>query len=287
MKTKFVITYVFISSTFLAQASDTCKEEFQLINSILLERKEFYEKFPCPNSVRYNHEQNKDPLFNQKKLAALQSLENKKAVYASLYPDSQRLRISFIYGSTIPLKYLNGAPTEISKTSSAITEILPKPRTPMVQNFQSSGNSRSSCGPKSYKVIRPTQLQAQRLNPKDLQTMQMLNMPKSSYQRILEEHQFKIEQRKKERIQTQLEKKIEIKKREKARLSQLDQMAPVYDSEFRTFTGKNGNTMQAKLVAFSAFLKKAKIQDSDGKNHEIPLSHFSRKDFQYLQKWWP
>jgi len=71
MKTKFVITYLIISCTFILQAVDSFKAEIQLINSILLERKEFYEKYPCPKSVRYNPEQNKDPLFNQKKLAAL------------------------------------------------------------------------------------------------------------------------------------------------------------------------------------------------------------------------
>ena len=302
MKTKFVITHLIISCTFALQAADSYQAEIQLINSILLERKEFYEKFPCPKSVRYNPEQNKDPLFNQKKLAALKSLENKKALYASLYPDSQRLSISFIFGSTIPLQYLSDARKEVSKTSSLSPKIstkssrtLPtssirqnaKLRTPLARNFQNSGNTRSSCGPKGCKVVRPAQLQAQQLNPKDLQTLQMLYMPKSPYQEMLEERQSKIDQRKKERIQSQLKKKTEIEKREQARLAQLDQMAPVHDSQFRTFTGKNGNTMEAKLVAFSALLKKAEIQDTDGKNHEIPLSHFSRKDFQYLQKWWP
>ena len=302
MKTKFVITHLIISCTFALQAADSYQAEIQLINSILLERKEFYEKFPCPKSVRYNPEQNKDPLFNQKKLAALKSLENKKALYASLYPDSQRLSISFIFGSTIPLQYLSDARKEVSKTSSLSPKVstkssrtLPtssirqntKLSTPLVRNFKNSGNTRSSCGPKGCKVVRPAQLQAQQLNPKDLQTLQMLYMPKSPYQEMLEERQSKIDQRKKERIQSQLEKKSEIEKRQQARLAQLDQMAPVHDSQFRTFTGKNGNTMEAKLVAFSAFLKKAEIQDTDGKNHEIPLSHFSRKDFQYLQKWWP
>ena len=302
MKTKFVITYLIISCTFVVEAVDSYQAEIQLINSILLERKEFYEKYPCPKSVRYNPEQNKDPLFNQKKLAALKSLENKKALYTSLYPDSQRLSISFMFGSTIPLQYLNHGQTEGFKPSSSSPKISPKspqtlptssikqntkPRTPLVRNFQNSGNTRSSCGPKGCKLIRPNEPQARQINPKDLQTLQMLYMPKSPYQEMLKERQSKIDQRKKERIQSKLEKKIEAEERAQARLAQLDQMAPVHDSEFRTFTGKNGNTMEAKLVAFSAFLKKAEIQDTEGKNHEIPLSHFSRKDFQYLQKWWP
>ena len=96
-------------------------DQIEALNQILasLERKEFYEKYPCPKSVRYNPEQNKDPLFNQKKLAALKSLENKKALYTSLYPDSQRLSISFMFGSTIPLQYLSHGQTEGFKPSSS------------------------------------------------------------------------------------------------------------------------------------------------------------------------
>ena len=115
----------------------------------------------------------------------------------------------------------------------------------------------------------------------------MLYMPKSPYQEMLNERQSKIDQRKRKGYNLNWKKRSKLRKEKQARLAQLDQMAPVHDSEFRTFTGKNGNTMEAKLVAFSAFLKKAEIQDTEGKNHEIPLSHFSRKDFQYLQKWWP
>ena len=47
MKTKFVITHLIISCTFALQAADSYQAEIQLINSILLERKEFYEKFPA------------------------------------------------------------------------------------------------------------------------------------------------------------------------------------------------------------------------------------------------
>ena len=135
-------------------------------------------------------------------------------------------------------------------------------------------------------MVRPAQLQAQQLNPKDLQTLQMLYMPKSPYQEMLEERQSKIDQRKKERIQSQLEKKrAKLKRDNKHDLPSWIRWHPCMILNFE-LSPQNGNTMEAKLVAFS-ISQKSRDSDTDGKNHEIPLSHFSRKDFQYLQKWWP
>ena len=59
------------------------------------------------------------------------------------------------------------------------------------------------------------------------------------------------------------------------------------EEKYRLFSGRNGISIEAKILAISPYVRKAKIQDRNGQTYEIALANFSDDDLYYLRSWSP
>ena len=57
------------------------------------------------------------------------------------------------------------------------------------------------------------------------------------------------------------------------------------NAKYRVFTGKNGATIDAKVIAISPLIKKAKLKSREGNTFEIAMVNFSNQDVEYLKSW--
>ena len=223
-------------------AQSTIIDEFNLINSILLDKRKlqaegFFSSFPANN---WNcNARSAAGIFNTNR-----ALEEKIKIYQQLYPTSTNLMKSLQLDSVISLT-----------------------------SIQQGKNS--NCPPQgSCKKINSPQCNLLSLQSRQIQNTQNLN-------------RLRKESERKEKEKLKENQRVERELSEKAKLAQINGIAPVDDANFRRFTGKNGITVTAKLVGFSLFKKQAEIMEPSGDTYTVHLSELSRKDFDYLRKWWP
>jgi len=69
---------------------------------------------------------------------------------------------------------------------------------------------------------------------------------------------------------------IEIQKAEKE----------LEEARYRNFSAVNGFQGEAKILAISPYVRKAKIQSRDGLVHFIDIDQFDTDSTQYLKEWW-
>jgi len=79
--------------------------------------------------------------------------------------------------------------------------------------------------------------------------------------------------------------------REKTEMESARQLAEQKEKEeekkYRIFYGRNGARLDAKVVAVSPYVRKAKLQDRRGATYVVALTNFSDEDQYYLKSWVP
>ena len=57
-------------------------------------------------------------------------------------------------------------------------------------------------------------------------------------------------------------------------------------NKIRTFTNKEGGTVEARLISINSTNKTAKIKTRKGLSYNVPISRFCESDISYLKGWW-